>query len=206
PQIKGRYIENRDLNRDYKQVSADHPRAHLVPQRELLGDFRTLINQRFDLEWTVDELVFGKLIDNQLAVVGRIAARSKPRYHVVAAARHHGEHEEELGVPLARQPHDDVIGSHQGCTAAPWFARELPEILSVIKNVSRLHVISLIDLRLNQEEVLGIANVLLQVRRHDSERLEQLWKDPLVCPGDRVRGVYQIKVDGPIKGIDDDLH
>jgi hypothetical protein len=51
----------------------------------LLGDVGVLIDQR-DLERPVDELLLGKLIDNQLAIVGRIAARGEPCDHVVAAA------------------------------------------------------------------------------------------------------------------------
>ena len=103
PQIERRYIEDRVLDGDHKQVrAADHPRAHLVPQRELLGDFGILIDPCLDLERPVDELLLRKLVDNQLAVVGRIAARGEPRDHVVAAARHHREHDEELGLSAPR--------------------------------------------------------------------------------------------------------
>src|SRR5262249_4972821 len=69
-QIEWRYIKNRVLDWYHKQVPTNNPRTHLVPQRQLLGDFRILIDQRFNLERTVDELIFGKLINNQLAVVG----------------------------------------------------------------------------------------------------------------------------------------
>ena len=72
----------------------------------------------------VGELLLGKLVDNQLAVVGRVAARGKPRDHIVAAARHHREHEKELGLRLPGQPHDDAIRL-QGKTRAAQAARVL---------------------------------------------------------------------------------
>src|SRR3982074_161567 len=87
-QIERRYIKDRVLDRDHKQVrTAYHPRAHLIPQRELLRNLRILIDPRLDLEWPVDELLLGELVDDQFAVVGRVAPRSEPRNHVVAAAR-----------------------------------------------------------------------------------------------------------------------
>ena len=67
-------------------------------------------------------------------------------------------------------------------------------------------MVGLIQLRLDQEHILGIANVLLQVRRHRRERLEQARKDALVGRGDRVDGIDQIEVDGPVVSIDDNLH
>src|SRR5207247_8137258 len=82
----------------------------------------------------------------------------------------------------------------------------LHESLAVIENVGGLHVVGLIKQRLNQKQVLRIANVLLQIRRHGRERLEQARKDALVGRGDRVAGVDQIKVDGSVIGVDDDLH
>src|ERR1035441_6916088 len=101
-QIERRYIKDRVLDWDHKQVRTTyHSRTHLIPQRELLRDLRILIDPRLDLKRPVDELVFGELVDDQFAVVGRVAARSEPRYHVVAAARYHGKHEEELVPRLA---------------------------------------------------------------------------------------------------------
>src|SRR5882757_5656733 len=104
-QIERRYIEDRVLDRDHKQVrTADHPRAHLVPQRDLLGYLGSLIDPRFDLEWPVDKLLLGKLVNDQLAVVGPVTARGEPRDHIVAAAGYHREHEEELSLRLPGQP------------------------------------------------------------------------------------------------------
>src|SRR6201988_1170500 len=88
-QIERRYIKDRVLDRDHEQVrTAYHPRAHLIPQRDLLRYLRILIDPRFDLEWSIDELLLGKLVDDQLAVVGCVTTRSEPRDHIVAVARH----------------------------------------------------------------------------------------------------------------------
>src|SRR5262249_50827292 len=160
PQIKRRPIESRVFDWDHKHGAANDPGTHLIPHCEWRRDFRMLIDQRRDLEWTVDELIFGKFIDNQLTVIGWSAASSEPCDHVVATARHHGEHEEELGLRLPRQPHDNVVRKHQGCAVAARLTWKLPKIFTVIENVSRFHVIGLIDLRLNPKEIFRIANML----------------------------------------------
>ena len=58
----------------------------------------------------------------------------------------------------------------------PRLARKLPEILAVIEHVGRLHVVGLVEPRLNQEEVLRITNVPLQVRPHGANGLNKLGK------------------------------
>src|SRR5260370_22346469 len=104
-QIERRYVKDRVLDRDHKQVrTAYHPRAHLIPQRELLRDLRILIDPRLDLKRPVDELLLWEFVDDQFAVVGRVATRREPRYHVVTAARHPRKHWGELRLPLARSP------------------------------------------------------------------------------------------------------
>src|SRR5258708_9228221 len=129
PQIERRHIKDRVLDRDHKQVrTAYHPRAHLIPQRDLLRYLGALIDPRFDLEWSIDELLLGKLVDDQLAVVGRVAARGEPRDHVVAAATHPRKHEEELGLRLAGPPPAGVGRSPPCYAAAAPLAGEPPEI------------------------------------------------------------------------------
>src|SRR5256885_16062662 len=89
PQIERRYIKDRVLDRDHKQVrTAYHPRSHLIPQRDLLRYLGTLIDPRFDLEWSIDELLLGKLVDDQLPVVGPSAPRGGPPDHVSTRPRH----------------------------------------------------------------------------------------------------------------------
>src|SRR6266436_10337770 len=77
--IERRHIKDRVLDRDHEQVrAAYHPRAHLIPQRELLRYLGILIDPRLDLERPVDESLLGELVDNQLAVVWRVTTRSEP--------------------------------------------------------------------------------------------------------------------------------
>ena len=49
----------------------------------------------------------------------------------------------------------------------------------------RVHLTSL-----DEKEVLWVANVLLQIRRHGPERLEQLGEDALIGGRDRICGIY----------------
>src|SRR5260370_41118241 len=99
------------------------------------------MNTRFDLERSVNELFLGKLVDDQLAVVRWIAARCEPCDHVVAAARHHGDHDKELRLCFSGQPHDAVVWNHRGGAAvAERLAWELPKIRAVVEKVGRLLV------------------------------------------------------------------
>src|SRR5947208_13921607 len=69
-QIERRYIKDRVLDRDHKQVrTAYHPRTHLIPQRDLLRYLGALIDPSFDLEWPVDELLLGILVEVMLVAV-----------------------------------------------------------------------------------------------------------------------------------------
>src|SRR4029077_14517435 len=128
-----------------------------------------------------------------------------------ALARHHGEHEKELCACLSRQAHVDVVGRHPTNAAAPEPADasllpwELPQIFAVVEHFRNVHVIGLIHLRLDEEEILRIADVLLEIRWHGIERLEQLWEYTAVGREDWVRGVRHVEIHAAVIGIDDDL-
>ena len=56
----------------------------LIPQRELSGKLRILIDARFHLERTVDEACFWEVVDDGGAIVRAIAAAGDPTDQVVA--------------------------------------------------------------------------------------------------------------------------
>ena len=186
PQIERRYIEDRVLDRDDQHVAADHARSQLVPERKLLRNVGILIDASLDLKRPVDELVLGELVDNQLSVVRRIAARCEPCDHILSLARHHWQHEKEFGLRFAGQAHDDVVGHHHRVLPALRLARELPEVFAIVEHLRAVHVVGAIHLRLNAKQVLRVANVLLQIRRHRLQRLEYPRKNPLVGCRDRL--------------------
>src|SRR5260370_33824572 len=85
-QIERCYIEKRGFDRDHEQVRATyHPRTHLVPQRELLRYFGSLIDPCLDLERPVGEPLLGGLVAERLPVLRCGATRGEPRDHVAAA-------------------------------------------------------------------------------------------------------------------------
>jgi hypothetical protein len=65
-------------------------------------------------------------------------------------------------------------------------AWELPEIFAVIEDLGAFHVVRPVHLRLDEEQVLRVANMLLQVLRHGRQWLEEPWEDALVGRDDRV--------------------
>ena len=146
-------------------MSADDPRAQLIPQRKLARDLRVLIDPRLDLERAEHQLVLGKVVGDQLAVVRRVAAGREPSDHVLPLRGRHRQHQEQLGPRLAGQAHDDVVGDHRRGLAAG-LARKLPEILAIVENLGAVHVVGAVHLRLDQEQVFRIADVLLQFLRH----------------------------------------
>jgi hypothetical protein len=52
------------------------------------------------------------------------------------------------------------------------------------------------------EQILGIADMLLQIRRHCIDWLEQSGKDAPISADDRVGAIRDIKLHRPIIGID----
>jgi hypothetical protein len=62
-----------------------------------------------------------------------------------------------------------------------------------------------VDLRLDEEQILRVANMFLQVRRHGRQWLEQPRENALEGRGYRVGWIRQVKVDRPVIGVDDDL-
>ena len=84
-------------------------------------------------------------------------------------------------------------------------ARGLPEIFAVIEDFGGVHVVRLVHLRLEEEEVLRVAHMPLQLLRHRRQRLEEPGEAALVGGGDRVGGIHHVQVHRPVVGIDDDL-
>ena len=67
-------------------------------------------------------------------------------------------------------------------------------------------MIGAVKLGLDEEEVLRVADVLLQISWHGLERLEQLGENAPVGCDHRIRGIRYIEVHRPVVGVDDDLH
>ena len=59
-------------------------RALLIPQRQLSGELSVLINSRLDLQWSIDQLRLGKVVDHRRTVVCAVAAAGNPPNQIIS--------------------------------------------------------------------------------------------------------------------------
>ena len=84
--------------------------------------------------------------------------------------------------------------------------RDRPDILAVVEDLRVAHVVGAVNRRLDVEQVLGIADVRLQRRRHRVERLEERREGLSVGLDQGVVGVRDVELGGAVISIDHDLH
>jgi ABC-type nickel/cobalt efflux system permease component RcnA len=79
-----------------QQAAAAHVRALLIPQRQLAGELRVLIDARLDLLRAVDQAGLGEVVDHRCAVVRAVAAAGDPADQVVAVGGSEGQNLDKL--------------------------------------------------------------------------------------------------------------
>src|SRR5262249_25424105 len=89
-------IEQRAADGDDDHRAAPHVRSLLVPQRELAGELRVLIDPRLHLERSVDELGLREIEDQRGAVMPTVAASGDPANQVVTVRRRERQDLDEL--------------------------------------------------------------------------------------------------------------
>src|SRR6202158_523810 len=141
-----------------------------------------------------------------MTIVGAVAARGQPRNHIVThratTLRHHRQHQYVLVVGFPGQPHDYVGGLHRNGLVGVVLAREAPLVLAVVEHSGVGHVVGAIDVGLDQEVVLGIADVLAQIGGHRRHRFEQRGKNTLPGADDWIGGVGDVKIGGAVVSVD----
>ena len=88
-------------------------RTLLIPQRQLSGKLRILIDSRLDLQWSIDQLCFGKVVDHGRTVLCAVAATGNPANQIIPVSRRKGQNLDEL---LAGFP-GSFISTKFGCIA-----------------------------------------------------------------------------------------
>ena len=173
-QVDRLHVEEAVADGDHQQVAPQHARAGAVPQRELLADRWVLVDASFNLDGAEDQLLARQLIGLELPIIGRVVAGGEPGDHVIAPGRRVGLDEQKLRFGLARKWEDDVVRLHP--LRLP-FQVDLfgdgPQIFLVVEDLYVIHVVGQILARLDLEEILGIADVGLQVLGHLRKRLEK---------------------------------
>jgi hypothetical protein len=93
-------------------------------------------------------------------------------------------------VVCARRPRHAGFGGHG------------PQILAVVEDLRIGHVIEAVDLRLQLEQQLGVADVLAQPGGHRRGILEQGREDAAIGGQDRIFAVEDIEGRGSVVGVD----
>ena len=166
------HVEIGLADRDYQHIPADHPRAGLVPEGELLANLFVLVYACLDLQRAENELVFRILVRHQLAVVGTVGAGGEPVAHVVLVIGGVRQEQDELLALLARQAHDDIVRLHLLLSVNEDLGRDGEQVFAVVENLHVLDMVEPIQLTLDLEDLLWVADVGTQPMRHGTERLE----------------------------------
>ena len=151
-------------------------RALLVPERELAGELRVLVDARLDLLRAIDEARLGKVEDHSGAVMRAVAARGDPADQVVAVEGREGKNLNKLEAAriarsrLSGQGHEDEVRVHllRGLISLvrTGFRGHGPLVFPVKENLGVGHMVEAVDIGLQAEQQFGITNVRAQPRGH----------------------------------------
>ena len=223
------HVQQRVLHRDQQQVAGPHHRAVLVQQRQPLGDLLLGLDVRVEQRRTVDRLIRPDLEHLDLAVPVGVVVDHHEAFEVLArvvlGVRHERAEDHERRIVVARQPEQQVLrrdpclhrGDHlAGGLVAHRLHRGLADrIARVLRHRPRAR--SVVELRgvvqavpaprigLHPEQVLGIAEVLLQLtrRRVLGEQRREL---PHVGLHDRITAVHHVERHRAVVRIHHGLH
>ena len=205
-QIDGLHVHQAALDEDDEHVAPGVFGAGGVPQGEVLGDLGVLVDQGLHLGGAVDDPVLGHLVQHQVAVILAVVAGHEDGGQVVLARGRVGDGDDELGVLLARQLHDVVLGSHGAFLHAVDLVGDVPAVLALVEGDHVGHVVLGVDVGLDGEHVLRVADVGLQALGHLMEIPEQLGIDLLQGQGDGVVAVHDVVVHAAVIGVHHHLH
>ncbi len=160
----------------HQHLAAQHLRALLVPQRQILRDRLVLVDAGLDLHRAENQLLLGKLQDDELAQVLAVAARHHQADQVVLVARRERDHEQELRLvlPGQRSPrHRWAIMRLRFARPGRGTARDVPEVLLVVERLRVAHVVGAVDFGLDAEQRFGVAGMRAQIGGHLGGRAER---------------------------------
>ena len=132
-------------------------RTLLIPQTQLAGKLRVLVNARLDLDRPIDQTGLGKIVDNRCAVVLAVAAPGNPPDQVRPVEGREGQNLNVLDAAFARQLHQYKVRLHRlrllrATFAQTNFRRDRPLIFLVIKDLGIGHVIEAVNFGLQLEQ------------------------------------------------------
>ena len=166
-----------------------------------MGNGGILVDPGIDLLGSVDQLRLGKVQSDELAVIGRIAARRQPRPHVILLVGSEREKQNKLLFLFTGQAHDRGVGLHLPVLSIHGFARDAEKVFFVIEDLGILHVIGGVHPCLNNEQVLGIADVGPKIFGHRLQRLHKARKYFGVGQDDGIILAAKVKIHCPVISV-----
>ena len=166
-----------------------------------MTDNRVLVNARLDLFGAIEERILAKFIDQLAAIISRIILSRQPGDHIFAVGWCEGQDLDKVQLLAFRQLHQHIVGLHVLCLAVKDLPWPRPHIFFVIKLNRIGHVIGPEDLGLHREEIIRVANMTQQIRRHCTHRLKEIRKDARVGADNRLLLIDDIEGHGTIIGI-----
>ena len=148
---------------------------------------------------------FGKAVRDELAVIGAIRSAGEPSGHLVLARHRQRQHQDEFRIFGAWQLGHHVIRLQLDLPVAIEFARHLPSILPIVEGRGIGHVVRAVHFRLDGKQILGVADVALEVRGHLAALAKQTREHVLVRLDDRIVGSKDVERHRPVIGVDHGL-
>ena len=133
---------------------------------------RILIDHGLNLDRAEGEALLGQLVDDDAAIVGRIAFRPHPGDHVIPALGGEGGHYKVAQRFGAGQAHQQIIRLEVHRLPGILLLGQGPEILLVVEHLGVGHVVVHVAAGLDGEEVFGIAQMAAQICGEIAQWLE----------------------------------
>ncbi len=205
-QINGLNVEDHLPHRQDDHLATRHLRPDLIPQGELLGDGRVLIDEGVDLRRTVDQLSLGEIVDDDLAVKGRIASDDHQGSQVVPPFGTHGAEQQKIKPGRRDQVKGQVVRGDVHWLLAAVDLCKIPHVLLLVKHLRVALLVLGVDRCLQGENVHGVADLGQQLRRHLGAASKEARIDPAVSGDDGVVGLEDVIIDRAVVGVHHDLH
>ena len=229
--VERTHVEHTLVEGHHDVVSEQDLTPVLVEQSDVGAHGGVLLDLRVGLGRTGHRLTPRGDVDVEGAVVvdvgGGLEERRQRLDRRGVTGRHVGQRLQQLLVVDPRQSTHLVDGRHGGVLggdhqivgvgdgrlsqsragrARPGRRRDLPLVRRVVEGGRHGDVVATNGGGLSGEDVLGVAQVLLNHRRHRRERVEHTGEDRLVGPNDGIGGVHHVVGHLAGVGVDDDLH
>ena len=154
----------------------------------------------------IDELFLRKLVEEHAPILWEVRPRGHPGDHIVPILGRERSHEHIFELVAARKLCQYIVWLHCLNLARVFLLGSRPQILSVIENLRIRHMEGPVLVSLDREQILRIAQVLLQIGGEIAEVAEHVGESFSVRSQNRVLGIHDEKAHVPVIHVHNDLH